>query len=58
MLEELFKSNNDVKLRTAKSHIQRPIQYLYPIEMHWDMEESKSKSKNTSQKKLSVDVKE
>ena len=61
-MEELFKGKDDVirgiKLRTPRSHMDRPIQYLYPLELHWDMEKLTSKSKNTSYKKLKVDAKE
>ena len=32
-----------VKLRTPESHIEQPIQYFHPPELHWDMENSKSK---------------
>ena len=32
-----------VKLRKPESNTERPIQYLYPRELHWDMEKSKSK---------------
>ena len=57
ILEELYKGKDDVmrgvKLRTPTSHIGRPIQYFYPLEPHYDMEKSKSKSK-----KLNVDEKE
>ena len=31
---------------------------MYPVELHCGMEKSTSKSKNTSHKKLNVDVKE
>ena len=47
-----------VRLRTPKSHIEQPIQNLYPLELHCDMKESTSKSKNTSHKKLNIDAKE
>ena len=61
-MEELCKGKDDVirgvKLGTPKSHIERPIQHLYPLELHCDMEKSTSKSKNTSHNKLNVDVKE
>ena len=52
IVEELYKGKDDVvrsvKLRTPKSHTERPIQCLYPLELHCDMEKSTSKSKNTS----------
>ena len=62
IVEELYKSKDDiirsVKLRIPKSHIERPIQHLYPLELHCDIEKSTSKSKNISHKKLNVDAKE
>ena len=62
IVEELCKSKDDVirsvKLRIPKSHIERPIQHLYPLELHCDIEKSTSKSKNISHKKLNVDAKE
>ena len=60
--EELYKGNDGVtrgvNLRTPKSNIERPVQHLYPRELHWHMEKSPSTSKSTSQKKLNVDGKE
>ena len=62
IVEELFKGKDhvihSVRLRTPNSHIEREIQHLHPFERHCDMEKSTSKSKNTSHKKLNVDVKE
>ena len=61
IMEEFFKSKDDairgVKLRTPKSHIERPIQYLNPLERHCNMEKSISKFKNTSHNKPNVDAK-
>ena len=61
-VEELYKGKDDVirgvKLRTPKSHTERPIQYLYPLELHCEMEKSTRKSKNTNHKKLNADAKE
>ena len=41
IVEELYKSKDDAirgfKLRTPKSHTERPIQHLYPLELHCDM---------------------
>ena len=58
IVEELFRDKGDakriVKLEAPKSHIEGPIQYLYPLELHCDMK----KSKNTSHKKLNIDAKE
>ena len=36
-----------VGLRTSKSYTERPIQYLYPFELHCDVEKESS-SVNTS----------
>ena len=38
-----------VELRTSKSHIEHPIQYLYPLKLHCDVEkQSSSVSTNIS----------
>ena len=63
ILEELFKGEEGnvirgVKLQTPKSHIERPIQYLYPFELHCDVEKSASKSKGTNPKMLNGDGKQ
>ena len=62
IVEEQYKGKDDVihgiKQQTPKSQIEQPIQHLYPLELHCDMEKSTSKSKNTSYKKLNVDAKE
>ena len=61
MVEELFKSKDHiiraVRLRTPKLHIEQPIQYLHPLELHCDME-STSNSKKSSHKKLNLYAKE
>ena len=62
IMKELYKEKDGlirgVKLRTPKSHIERSIQHLYPLELHCNMKKSTSKSKNTSHKKLNVDAKD
>ena len=62
IVEELYKGKDDVirgvKLRTPKLHIERPIQHLYQLELHCDIEKSTSTSKNKRGKKLNVDAKE
>ena len=62
IVDEWYKGKDDVihgiKLQTPKSQIERPIQHLYLLELHCDMEKLISKSKNTSYKKLNVDTKE
>ena len=49
-MEELYNGKDDVisgvKLRTSKSHVEQPIQYFYPLEVHCDMEKSTSKFKH------------
>ena len=48
IVEELFRDKRDsiriVKLGAPKSHIEGPIQYLYPLELHCDMKKFKNKS--------------
>ena len=60
--EELNKGKDDVicgvRLWIPKSHIEPPIQNLYSLELHCDMEKPTSISKDTSHKKLNVDAKE
>ena len=61
-MEELFKSKkhviHDVRLRKPKSHIELSIQYLYPLELHCDIEKSTSNCITSSHKKLNVYDKE
>ena len=40
-----------VKLRAGNSYIERPIQFLYPMELHLD-------AKDSASKKLNPDVRE
>ena len=47
-----------IKIRTSMSDIEQRILYMYPLELHCDMEKPTSKSKNTTHKKLNVDTKE
>ena len=60
-MEEIFKDKDDIihrsKLRTPKSHIERPIQYLSLLKFHSNLEISAGKSKNTRHNKLNVDAK-
>ena len=62
IVEELLKGKDDaihcVKLRTPRSHIEQPIQYFPSHEMHCDVKKSTTKFKNSSHKKLNVDLKE
>ena len=46
-----------VELRTSKSYIERPIQYLYPLELHCDVEKQPS-SENTNTSTLDANAKE
>ena len=61
IVEDLCMGKDDeirgVMLLKSQSHIERPIQYFYPLKLHCDMEKSRSKSKNKSYKKLNVDAK-
>lgn len=60
-MEEIFKDKDDMKhrfkLRTPKSHIERPIQYLCLLKFHSNLEKSAGKFKNTRHNKLNVDAK-
>ena len=59
IVEKLYEVKDDVtrsvRLTTPTSHIERPIQYLYPPKLHCNMEKSTSKPKNTSLGKRSID---
>ena len=46
-----------VGLRTSKSYIERPIQYLYPLELHCDVEKQPL-SVNTNTSTLDANAKE
>ena len=61
MVDNLYRGKHGViravELRTLKSYIERPIQYLYPLELHCDVQKQPS-SVNTNTSTLDADAKE
>ena len=61
MVDKLYRGKDGViravGLRTSKSYIERPIQYLYLLELHCDAEKQ-SLSANTNTSTLDANAKE
>ena len=61
MVDKLYRGKDSViravGLRTSKSYIERPIQYLYPLKLHCDVEKQSS-SVNTNTSTLDANSKE
>ena len=61
MIDKLYWGKDDVipavGLRTSKSYIECPIQYLHPLELHCDVEKQPS-SENTNTSTFGANAKE
>ena len=61
IVDKLYRAKDGVisavGLRTLKSYIERPIQYLYPLELHCDVEKQPL-SVNTNTSTLDANAKE
>ena len=62
IISELFQGKDDqiqgARVKTPRSYLDRPIQLLYPLELHCNRCKIKSKQHESDNKKLNVEAKE
>ena len=62
IISELFQGKDDqirgARVKTPRGYLDRPIQLLYPLELHCNRYKIKSKQHESDKKKLNVEAKE
>ena len=62
IISELFQGKDDqiqgARVKTPRSYLDRPIELLYPLELHCNRCKIKSKQHESDKKKLNVEAKE
>ena len=62
IISELFQGKDDqirgAQVKTPRGYLDRPIQLLYPLELHCNRYKIKSKQHESDKKKLNVEAKE
>ena len=62
IISELFQGKDDqirrARVKTPRGYLDRPIQLLYPLELHYNRYKIKSKQHESDKKKLNVEAEE